>query len=94
MTAYLVFMRDKVTDPEAMKLYREKTPAARVGHDMTVIARGAPEAWEGPPTEVLLLVSFPTMAEARAWYDSPAYQEARQHRLKGAEMRVLAFEAD
>jgi uncharacterized protein (DUF1330 family) len=32
------------------------------------------------------------MAAARAWYDSPAYEEARQHRFKGAEYRMLLVE--
>lgn len=94
MAAYLVFLRESVTDPEEMKLYREKAALARDGHAMTQIARGEPEIWEGPPTEAVLLMKFPTMAEARAWYESPAYQDARQHRLKGAIFRVMAFEAD
>ncbi|WP_446718995.1 DUF1330 domain-containing protein [Halomonas sp. SH5A2] len=29
------------------------------------------------------------MAAARAWYESPAYQEARQHRFQGADYRVF-----
>ncbi|MDP3659929.1 DUF1330 domain-containing protein [Phenylobacterium sp.] len=33
-----------------------------------------------------------SMAAARAWYESPAYQEARQHGLKGGEVRVLLLE--
>ncbi|WP_421141044.1 DUF1330 domain-containing protein [Pseudomonas sp. NFX15] len=29
---------------------------------------------------------------AGAWYDSPAYQEARQHRRRGAKFRILLVE--
>jgi uncharacterized protein (DUF1330 family) len=32
------------------------------------------------------------MAAARAWYDGPAYREARPLRFKGADYRVLFFE--
>jgi uncharacterized protein (DUF1330 family) len=32
------------------------------------------------------------MTAARSWYDSPAYQTAVQHRLKGADYRVIFVE--
>jgi uncharacterized protein (DUF1330 family) len=32
------------------------------------------------------------MAAAKAWYDSPAYQDAKQHRLRGADFRILLTE--
>jgi uncharacterized protein (DUF1330 family) len=35
------------------------------------------------------MVEFPDMAAAQAWYDSPLYHEALQHRLKRAEYRVF-----
>ena len=31
-------------------------------------------------------------AAARAWYDSPAYQEVAQHRFKGARYRAVLVE--
>jgi uncharacterized protein (DUF1330 family) len=34
----------------------------------------------------------PSVEEARAWYDSPAYQEAAQHRFRGAVYRGLIVE--
>jgi len=37
----------------------------------------------------VVLLKFPDMAAARAWYHSPAYQAAKVHRLKGAEYRVI-----
>jgi uncharacterized protein (DUF1330 family) len=38
------------------------------------------------------IVQFPSMADARAAYNDPRYQEALQHRLKGAEYRVFIAE--
>jgi len=32
------------------------------------------------------------MAAARAWYDSPAYQAAKAHRVKAADYRVIFVE--
>jgi uncharacterized protein (DUF1330 family) len=39
-----------------------------------------------------VLLEFPTMAAAKAWYDGPAYREARELRFKGADYRVVFFE--
>jgi uncharacterized protein (DUF1330 family) len=35
------------------------------------------------------LSEFPTFEAAKAWYDSPAYREAREHRFKGANYRAF-----
>ena len=35
------------------------------------------------------MLQFPTMEEARAWYNSPAYQAALVHRRKGADWRAF-----
>jgi uncharacterized protein (DUF1330 family) len=47
---------------------------------------------EGPAVDGAVVVRFPTMAEAKAAYDSPLYQEALQHRLRGAKYRVFIVE--
>jgi len=47
---------------------------------------------EGPATEGVAILRFPDMDAARAWYNSPAYKEAREHRFKGSEHRVLLVE--
>jgi uncharacterized protein (DUF1330 family) len=36
-----------------------------------------------------VLIEFPTMEAARAWYESDAYQEARKLRFAGADYRVF-----
>lgn len=48
---------------------------------------GTVEALEGQWTSDLVVIRFPDMAAARAWYDSPAYREIlplRTTRVKGA----------
>jgi uncharacterized protein (DUF1330 family) len=47
---------------------------------------------EGEPPQAVLMLEFPSMSDARAWYDSPRYQEALQHRLAGARCRALLVE--
>jgi uncharacterized protein (DUF1330 family) len=47
---------------------------------------------EGPDVEGVVIAEFPSLEEARAWYESPAYQEAVQHRLRGAVYRGLIVE--
>ena len=39
-----------------------------------------------------MILRFPDMAAAREWYNSPEYQDALQHRLKGANYRVFIIE--
>jgi uncharacterized protein (DUF1330 family) len=93
MSAYVVYVRDRITDPEEFKKYEESAPAASAGHPITPLAfYGAIETLEGPLVDGAVILEFPTVADARASYDSPLYQEALRHRLKGAEYRVFIIE--
>ena len=90
MAAYVVFVRDRITDPEEFKTYGQKAPLAREGHDMKALAfYGTIKTLEGPSVDGSVIIEFPTMAAAQDWYDSPLYQDAVQHRLRGAEYRVF-----
>jgi uncharacterized protein (DUF1330 family) len=40
----------------------------------------------------VVVAEFPSVEEACAWYDSPAYQEAAQHRFRGAVYRGVIVE--
>jgi uncharacterized protein (DUF1330 family) len=93
MTAYVIFIRDATHDGEAMATYGKLAAGARGDHKMTPLAfYGAVETLEGKEAEGVVIISFPTMDEAKAWYNSPAYQEALPHRLKGADYRVILAE--
>ena len=90
MTAYVILIKERTTDTAEMATYAEKAAAARAGHDLKrLVAYGAIEALEGPSAEGMVVLEFPDMAAAHGWYDSPAYQEAKAHRLKGSQFRVL-----
>lgn len=93
MTAYVIFIKNKTTDAEELKTYGQKAGAARGDHQITPLAFYGPlEVLEGDSAEGVVLLSFPDAAAAKAWYHSPAYQEAKQHRLKGADYRVILAE--
>lgn len=93
MSAYVVFIRDQTTDPAEMQQYAQLAPLARTGHDITRLAfYGQLEVLEGPAAEGVAILRFPDMAAAKAWYASPAYQEACQHRWRGASYRMLLVE--
>lgn len=93
MSAYVVFTREQTTDSEQLAQYAEKAPLAREGRELIALAfYGQLEVLEGSEIEGAVILRFPDMAAARDWYHSPAYQEALQHRLKGATYRVFMIE--
>lgn len=93
MSAYAIFIRERIRDPRAMEVYSGLAGATLQGHPAKVLALyGGIETREGAPAEGVVLLEFPTMAAAKAWYDGPGYREAREHRFKGADYRVLFFE--
>jgi uncharacterized protein (DUF1330 family) len=90
MSAYVVMLRERVTDPDELEVYAAAARPARAGHPITpVIAYGAITALEGTPLDGILVNEFPTVEDALAWYNSPAYQAALPHRQAAADYRVL-----
>jgi uncharacterized protein (DUF1330 family) len=89
MSAYLVFSRDKTLDAHELATYSKEVPATLAGHDVKILALyGTQEDMEGPPNEGTVILEFPSMEAAKAWYDGPAYREVREHRFKGSTYRV------
>lgn len=90
MAAYVVFIKDETLDKDELATYAEKAGQARGDHPITPLAfYGALETLEGPEAEGVVVLQFPDAEAAKGWYFSPAYQEAKAHRLKGAKYRVL-----
>ena len=93
MTAYIVFTRERTRDPAELAIYSQKAGATMAGHPLTPRAHyGRQVVLEGPEIEGVVILEFPTIEEAKVWYDSPAYREAREHRFKGADYRVVIVE--
>ena len=90
MSAYIVFIKEREHDSAAMADYAAKAGPTLSGHPGKPLAfYGAIETLEGPEAAGAVIIEFPTMEDARAWYNSPAYQEARAHRFQGADYRVF-----
>jgi uncharacterized protein (DUF1330 family) len=93
MSVFAVFVRDRMHDPEEFKVYSQMSALARADHPMKAhVYYGAVEVLEGEPVDGVVIVEFPDKAAAHAWYDSPAYQAAKAHRLKAADYRVFLVE--
>jgi uncharacterized protein (DUF1330 family) len=74
MSAYVIFVRDRITDPEEFRKYEQSAGAAAAGHPLTPLAfYGALDTLEGPPVDGAVVLEFPTDADARTWYESPLY---------------------
>lgn len=90
MSAYVILIRNKTIDADELKTYAQKAGPAGRGHTLKALTLNGPlEVLEGDPAEGVVLIEFPDMAQAKAWYESPAYQEAKPHRLKGGDYRVI-----
>jgi len=94
MTAYIVAIRHKVTDPAELETYKALAPAAaaKFPNKKNLASYGKCEALEGPPVQGVVLIEFPTYEEALAWYESPEYQKAKSHRVKGSDYQFILFE--
>jgi uncharacterized protein (DUF1330 family) len=93
MKGYFVFIREKTTDTAELEVYFEKVRATFEGHEIKVLASyGKHEVLEGDATEGVVVVEFPSVAAAKAWYDSPGYTEVRKHREAGSVYRAILVE--
>ncbi len=94
MSAYVIVFAEEITDAEAIGEYRRIGLPTLIEHKPDVLLRmAAAETLEGPQVNGgVVLLRFPTMEAAKAWYDSPAYQEALTHRFRGARCHAVMAE--
>lgn len=93
MPAYMVFTRERMRDETEYEIYKQKNRIAMKGHPIKArVLYGKYEVLEGAEVQGAVILEFPTVADAKAYYDSPAYREAREHRFKAADYRVLIVE--
>jgi uncharacterized protein (DUF1330 family) len=93
MATYIVFTRESTQDKDELAIYSSKVGETFKGHPVKILAAYGPQqVLEGDAPEGVVIIEFPTTADARGWYDSPAYQEVAQHRFKGARYRAVLVE--
>ena len=67
-----------VHDPQRYDAYRKAVGAPLAAFGATFVVRGGPaETREGQQRARTVVIEFPTLADARACYDSAAYQAAK-----------------
>ena len=95
MKGYVLAFID-VEDPSSYAPYAAGAPATIAAHGGKYLIRnGAKELREGAlPADRLVVLEFASVAQARAWYESPEYQALvpiRQGASKGSLMIVEGF---
>lgn len=90
MTAFLI-SDVSVRDADAFQTYRTRAAASIIQHGGKYLARGGEielleGAW-GPRT--IIIVEFPTIEQARAWYRSAEYASALEVRDKALSRNLI-----
>ena len=92
MAAY-VLVDDDVTDPARFARYRERVleTIERFGGRF-LVRGGRHETIEGSwKPKRIVLIEFPSVAQAKAWYESPEYQAIIQLRIDSTEMSFFTI---
>lgn len=89
MAVYAVIIKEEPTQDQAeYDEYLRKLSVKRGDHVIEPLAMyGETVALEGEGAEAVVLLKFADMDAAKAWYNSPEYQDAVPHRLKSARFR-------
>ena len=93
MTAYVI-ADIEVLDRAGYEAYRQQVPATIAAYGGRYLARGgATEVLEGSwsPRRCVIL-EFPSMAQLKAWWDSPEYQPLRAIRERTTRSHLVATE--
>jgi len=93
MAAYVVITRERTRNAAQMEQYKQVAPASFHQHPAIFRAiHGRHEVLEGPAAEEIIILEFPSYEEAKAWYQSPEYRAASEHRFKAGDYRFIITE--
>ena len=93
MSAYLVVEAD-IKDPEGFAEYRTMVPASLEVYGGKYLVRGgAVENLEGAwaPSRIVI-IEFESVEQAKRWWDSDEYREARNLRQATADTKMIVVE--
>jgi uncharacterized protein (DUF1330 family) len=93
MPAYVI-VDLTVTDLPTIEEYRKRVPATLTPYGGRFLVRGgAHQTVEGDwKPNRLVILEFPTMDQAKRWYDSEAYREPRAMRLRAGRANMVMVE--
>ncbi len=94
MSAYIIVTREgPIREQSAMDIYSKMNRENPRDPNLTpLVIYGSVEALEGEAPDGVVMMQFPTMEAAKAWYHSPAYQASLPYRKKAADYRVFIVE--
>jgi uncharacterized protein (DUF1330 family) len=93
MPAYFIAELE-VTDPAIFEEYRKGVPATITAYGGRYLVRGGTlESLEGgwSPKRMVIL-EFPSMAQAKAWYGSSEYRDLLEMRKRSTNSRMVLIE--
>jgi uncharacterized protein (DUF1330 family) len=93
MSAYVI-ADVTVTDPKEMDEYRTHVPGTLAKYGGRFVVRGgAHQAVEGDwKPNRLVVIEFPSMQQAKRWYDSEEYREPKAMRLRAGRTNLVFVE--
>ena len=93
MPAYVI-VDVTVTDQTAMEEYRKQVPATLAKYGGRFVVRGgAHQTIEGDwKPNRLVVLEFPSMEQAKRWYDSEEYREPKALRLRAGRANLVMVE--
>ncbi len=93
MAAYVIVDLE-VTDPARYAEYRQRVPATVAAYGGRFLVRGGEhEVVEGSwRPRRLVVLEFPSLAQARQWYDSEEYREPKAMRLAASNANLVFVE--
>jgi uncharacterized protein (DUF1330 family) len=93
MPAYVI-VEISITDPATYEEYKKLTPGSMAPYGGKFIVRGgATETLEGDwKPERIVVLEFPSIEKAKAWYHSTEYTAAKQIRWKASTGKIILAE--
>jgi uncharacterized protein (DUF1330 family) len=94
MAAYMIG-RIQLRDTSWLEKYRATVPSIVARHGGKYLVRGGQmDRLEGtePLPSSYVVIEFPTMEKARAFYDDPEYKPFIELRKKGSDLEMVAVE--
>lgn len=93
MPAYVINDME-ITDPALFEEYKKLSPATVAQYGGRFLARGGrTDTIEGDwAPKRLVILEFPSMAQAQAWVDSPEYAPAKRLRQLSSKSNMIVVE--
>ena len=80
-------------DSESLAVYKRLMPSSVKKYGGRFLVRGgATEVLEGEWSPALVVIEFPTVEQARQWYNSEEYRPALEIRQRAADNELLIVE--